>query len=179
MNHEALRAARVTVAASCLLVAYSESASAAVWLIVEPEIGAPGETVQVRTMGDGAMVASAPGESLPLYVSGAPSQQGSAAIDLTLVGGLTVDSSHNARGSFVVPSVRSGRYQLVLRCDACGPTSAGRTLLPVGEFTITTSVPSTDTEEPDGVRLIRLVLVSMGLGLTIVLLQMIARRSRE
>jgi hypothetical protein len=179
MNHEALRVARLIVAASCLVVAYSGSAAAAVWLIVEPDTGAPGETVQVRTMGDGAMVASAPGDSLPLYVSGTTSQQGLAASDLTLVGALTVDSSHSARGSFVVPSVRSGRYQLVLRCEACGPTSAGRTLLPVGEFTITSSVPSTDTERPDGVSLIPLVLVSMGLGLTIVLLQMIARRSRE
>jgi len=179
MNYEALRVARVIATASCLLVAYSGSASAAVWLIVEPDSGAPGETVQVRTIGDGAMAASAPGDSLPLYVSGTPSQQGSASTDLTLVGALTVDSSHNARGSFVVPSVRPGRYQLVMRCDTCGPTSAGRTLLPVGEFTVTTTVPRTDTERSDGVSLFPLMFVSMALGLTIVLLQMIAKRSRR
>ena len=179
MNRQALQVARALAAASCLVLAYSGSASGAVWLIVEPDTGAPGETVQVRTIGNGAMAASAPGDSLPLYVSAPPSQQGSAAIALTLVGALTVDSSHDARGSFVVPSVRPGRYQLVLRCDACGPTSAGRTLLPVGEFTVTTSVPSTDTGRPDGVSLFPLTFVSMTLGLTIVLLQMIAKRSRR
>jgi hypothetical protein len=164
------------LAACCLVAVYSRVAFAALWLVVEPDSGAPGETVQVRTFGDGAMAASAPGDSLPLFVAGL-TQWPFAEVDLTRVGTLTVDSSHNARGSFVVPSLRSGRYQLVLRCEACAPFSAGRTLLPVGEFTITASVPSTDTEELDGVSLIPTVLVSMGLGLTIVFLRVIAKRS--
>jgi hypothetical protein len=172
-----LRIACELLAACCLLAASSEGASAALWLIVEPDSGAPGQTVQVRTIGDGAMGASSPGDSLPLFVNTAPSQQGISAADLSLVGTLTVDSSHNARGSFVVPSLRAGRYQLVLRCAVCGPTSAGRTLLPVGEFTITTSVPSTDTEALNGVGITPMVLVAMALGLTVVTMRVIAKRN--
>jgi hypothetical protein len=171
-----LRIACGLLAACFLLAIDSGDAAGALWLTVEPDHGAAGDTVRVRTIGDGAMGAGSPGDSLPLFVTGL-SQQTFVETDLTRVGTLTVDASHNGVGSFVVPSVRSGRYQLVLRCDACAPTSAGRTLVPVGEFTVTASVPTTDTIQPDPVSLLPALLVSMGFGLTIVFIRAIAKRT--
>jgi hypothetical protein len=64
--------------------------------------------------------------------------------DLVRIGELVVDADGNGRLSFIVPEVDAGDYVVMAFCPACAPTSAGRSMLPIADFRVTLSAPTTD-----------------------------------
>ncbi|HEY8115577.1 MAG TPA: hypothetical protein VIH70_04100, partial [Actinomycetota bacterium] len=131
-------------------VVSSGHAAAALWVTLDPTSGAPGETIRVRTAGQGAMAIARPGDAMSLYLRGG--LPGSATEETPLeVGQITVDSGLNGVGSFVVPALPAARYEVRLRCEPCAEFSFGNTLLWVADFTITAPMPSTDTEPTEDV----------------------------
>jgi hypothetical protein len=115
---------------------------ASLWLTYDPPSGSPGTTVSVRTGGIGAFGLSNVGDVFPLYLV----LDGSGN-ELLRLGTITVDGNHDGSGTFVVPDVAPGEYGSVLRCEPCAEFSAGRTLLPMGLFSVLSAVPSTATRD--------------------------------
>jgi hypothetical protein len=122
----------------------AETVRAALWLDFDPTSGPPGSTIAVRTHGHGAFGASPVGDAFPLYLVVDDSTD-----QLLRIGAVTVDIHHDGIGSFVVPEVAPGEYGSMIRCEPCAEHSAGRTLLPMGPFTVLSEAPNTATANVD------------------------------
>jgi hypothetical protein len=97
-----------------------------------------GTKVEGHTLGQGD-VALAAGQALPLLVvPGDVADQVTAAGDerLTTLGTLVIDGLGNGTTEFTVPDLPPGPYVVMIICTPCAPSSAGRDLLPVADFTI-------------------------------------------
>jgi hypothetical protein len=114
------------------------SARAALFLVFSTTNAAPGDLVNARTGGEGALrlVRS---DSTALRVFLAPAEEVdtiTAPDDTRLVplGRLRVDENGNGHLRFIVPNVPSGDYLTLTHCVRCAPYSAGRELLVTGPF---------------------------------------------
>ena len=114
------------------------SAQAALFLVFSTTNAAPGDLVNARTGGEGALrlVRS---DSTALRVFLAPAEEVdtiTAPDDTRLVplGRLRVDENGNGHLRFIVPNVPAGDYLTLTHCVRCAPYSAGRELLPTGPF---------------------------------------------
>jgi hypothetical protein len=132
----------IPIAAALALGLAPAAVRAALWLTYDPPSGPPGTTVSVRTIGTGAFGLSNVGDSFPLYLV-----VDDAGDELLRLGTLTVDSKHDGTGSFVVPDVSPGEHGVMVGCEPCAEFSNGRTLLPMGVFTVLAGVPSSSTSD--------------------------------
>lgn len=114
----------------------------AFWFNLDPSSGPPGTTVAGRSVGQGSGT-SAASTALPAYLVA----QGEHPESGTRLPDVIVDSAGNVTVRFVVPNVPPGAYEVWVHCEPCGPTSGGRTDLPVASFTVTLGPPATDTEK--------------------------------
>jgi len=153
------------------------SASAALFIVLEPTSGPPGTEVAGRTGGEGAF--STQVDPLPTYlVAKAAADSVSSPDDpgLIAVGELIVDAAGNGRISFRVPQVEPGDYVVIVFCPSCAPFSAGRTMAPVADFQVTSSPPATDTVPVDPARWSGPIAVLAALLLAVVLLAALRQR---
>jgi|GEM_PF-5950423 len=128
----------------CFITLTSVGARAALWLILSASTASPGDVVLGNTPGryspgQGA-VAAARSELLPLFLVPTTQVEGVGSADdprLAHTGWLSVDSSGNGHAIIIVPTLSPGAYTLMVKCEACAPTSAGRSILPVAEITVT------------------------------------------
>ena len=136
------------------------SAQAALWLLFSKTVAHPGESVVVRTAGNGAFrkaletgeLRSGPPLRLFLVREAVADRVRSPADGrLVVVGRLAIDRRGNGRLRFSVPNLVAGSYTARLHCVPCASYSAGRTLLPVGPlpgpFRIAEPVPVVKTCE--------------------------------
>jgi hypothetical protein len=131
-------------------LAASSGASASFFLELSPSSGSPGTAVEGRTIGSGSVTAAA-NQPLPLFlVSPSAAGQVSAPADPRLIplGELAVDADGNGATTFAIPDVAPGTYAVLVHCEACAPSSAGRELLVVGDLLVAIAMPSTDTQPP-------------------------------
>jgi hypothetical protein len=126
----------------------ASEAAASLWLVFSPASGPPGTTVVGRTGGQGSLVAIAPvrlpvfmalGERIAPDAEQETDLRALASAALLRVGTLEAGADGNGVVSFRVPAVRSGTHGLFLWCPPCSQFSAGRKVLPVGEFQVTAS----------------------------------------
>jgi hypothetical protein len=115
---------------------------ASLWLTYDPPSGSPGTIVSVRTGGTGAFGLSSVGDVFPFYLVLDDSGD-----ELLRLGSLKVNSKHDGTGRFVVPDVAPGRHGVMVRCEPCAEFSNGRSLLPMGLFTVLSAVPGTATRD--------------------------------
>ena len=137
------------VLALCASVLIVHSASAALWLVLEPARAAPGTVVAGRTPGTGAL-RNARERSLPAFL--VPASLVSVVSDggpdhpaLVPIGLLRVDDDGDGTLRFRVPDAPPGPYAIVVRCPACALYSAGRVIVPVATFAVTRPLPATST----------------------------------
>jgi hypothetical protein len=113
------------------------SASASLWLEVEPRKAPPLAVVHARTIGSGAVLAATDSQ-LDVYL--APVKAGQIddplSEDLTPIGQMVVDSNGDGTIDFQVPQLPAGKYQVILWCPPCAKYSAGRKLLAAGTFRV-------------------------------------------
>ncbi len=143
------------------------AASAALFLTLSKTSGPPGTSVKGHTGGTGAF----PGPMAPLptyFVSQAIADSVTSPNDprLVLVGQLQVDAHGDGIITFVVPSVPPGPFALMVSCPSCGPVSAGRVMLPVGEFQITSEPADTAVAHPGSPYTLLGVFFLVGAGLS-------------
>ena len=149
------------IVASVLSLLAAGSVSASLFVILEPAAGPPGTDVSGQTGGERAFTSQL--DPLPAYLVAAGAADAVATPDdphLVQIGELVVDASGNGRISFHVPVVEPGNYVLMVFCPSCAATSAGRSMLGVAEFRVTTAPPHTDTLR--SAELARPVLVDWG-----------------
>jgi hypothetical protein len=137
------------VAAALVSLLGTSTAAAALFLVLEPSSGRPGTEVTGQTGGNGAFVESV--EPLPTYLvarstAGAVTEPDDSR--LVEIGKLIVDAAGDGRITFDVPEVDPGKYSVMVFCPSCAPYSAGRTMLWVADFEVTSASPSTDTRAP-------------------------------
>lgn len=137
----------VALAASAVLLSAGR-ADAALFLVFSPDSGPSGILVRAVTGGEGALGSSTPvSVPIPIYLvpaAGAdavPATAGSAdqlerTSAVTLIGSLRSDAAGNGSLTFRVPNLAPGRYVAVAFCTQCARYSAGRTVVPVGEFEV-------------------------------------------
>jgi hypothetical protein len=140
-----LRIFGCAIAVAIVLVP-SATAMASLFVVLDPEEGAPGIVVTGRTGGTrafGQQSAGLPAFLVPSAVvpgleDTVPDEAAlTANPGLTPVGQLEVDPEGNGSIRFRVPEVRPGTYQLFLLCESCARFSAGRTFIPVADFRVT------------------------------------------
>lgn len=136
------RRAWISVLVLLVCLAYgAEWVVAALSVQLEPSRAAPGDTVRIVTVGEGALRAVR-GETLDVLLA-APGDPN----DAVVVGQLNVDDAGNGSGKFVVPAFGPGKYDVLLDCPPCAAFSSGRAVLPVGELEIISgAAPETATE---------------------------------
>lgn len=152
-------------------------ASAALFVVLEPTSGPPGTQVTGRTGGEGAF--STQVDPLPTYLVAKGAADSATSPDdpgLIAIGELVVDAAGNGRISFSVPQVEPGDYVVIVFCPSCAPFSAGRTMAPVADFRVTSSLPATDTVPVDSVGWSGLSAVFAALLLLAVVLLAVLRR---
>ncbi len=132
--------ALISAAVALVLTFAPATVRAALWLTFDPPSAPPGSTIAVRTGGTGALGLMNVGDALPLYLVLEDSAGG-----LLQLGTLTVDAGHDGTGTFIVPDVAPGKHGVMVRCEPCAEFSNGRSLLPMGVFTVLSGVPSTST----------------------------------
>lgn len=113
------------------------AARASLWIEFDPPRAPSGGSVEGRTLGNGAL--RGVGErNLPIFFFAARVKGPRSLHDERLVpiGDLSVDDSGNGVISFRVPELRTGKYHVIVHCRPCAASSAGRELLPVGEFKV-------------------------------------------
>jgi len=154
-----------------------ETATAALVVTLEPASGPPGIEVRGRTVGQAAF--SAQVDPLPTSLverTSAGAVKTPADPRLVEIGVLVVDPDGNGRITFRVPTLDPGDYAVMVFCEPCAPTSAGRTMLPVAGFRVTSQSPSTDTTEASSAGLQDLLRVGAIAALTALTLVMLRRR---
>jgi hypothetical protein len=130
------------------------SASASLWLEVEPRKAPPLGVVHARTIGSGAVLAATDSQ-LDVYL--APVKAGQIddllSEDLTPIGQMVVDSNGDGTIDFQVPQLPAGKYEVILWCPPCAKYSAGRKLLVAGTFRVTepAAVPRSGPAAPASV----------------------------
>ena len=130
------------------VTAMAHVATASLVLALTPSSGPSGTVVHGETMGNGAVLL-AKNERLPLFlVPDVVANDVHASSDRRLigVGELIVSDVGDGAASFTIPAVSPGAYTVMVYCEACAPSSAGRTMLSVGELTVLPSVPTTGAE---------------------------------
>jgi hypothetical protein len=121
------------------------SASASLWLELEPRKAPPLAVVHARTIGSGAVLAATDSQ-LDAYL--APVKAGEIddplSEDLTPIGQMVVDSNGDGSIDFQVPRLPAGKYDVILWCPPCAKYSAGRKLVAARIFRVTepATVPS-------------------------------------
>ena len=141
-----LRTSAAVIGGISLLLLLVPVVSASLFLVLTKTSGPADTVVQGRTGGNGAF--AKPVSPLPSYfVDQAASDSVTTADDarLVMVGLLAVDASGNGTITFVVPSVPPGPYALMVYCPSCAQYAAGRVMLPVADFTITSASANTAT----------------------------------
>lgn len=104
--------------------------------------------VRRETVGKGAVLL-ARNKRLPLFLipdAAANDVHDSSDRRLIGVGELIVNDAGDGTASFTIPAVSPGPYAVMVYCEPCAPSSAGRTMLSVGELRVSASAPSTDAE---------------------------------
>ena len=136
---------------SAMLLLTAPPANTAVSLRFEPTEAAAGDEVVARTQGDGALIAGR-GERFPVYLVGLVRER---------IGFLRVDQDGNGTLRFEVPKgLPDDTYEVEVVCRPCAPTSAGRSELTAGEFTVVEG-PGPPFPAPPPVVWVILVLVAV------------------
>src|SRR5687768_1143826 len=142
------RSTKVVVVLSALAVWLSPTpALAAFWIVLDRTSGPTGAVVHGRTLGSGS-VTLAPSRSLPMYLV---KQDLTAQIDdpdderLIRLGELVVDANGDGTTTFAIPDVAPGRYDVLVHCEPCAPSSAGATMLYGADLEVSMTPPVTDT----------------------------------
>jgi hypothetical protein len=120
-------------------------AAASLWVVLDPAAAPAGARISGRTGGEAAF--STQLEPLPAYLVARSAADFVTARDdarLVSIGELVVDAARNGTIEFTVPAIAPGGYALVLWCPSCAPTSGGRSMVWVADFTVT-ATPATDT----------------------------------
>jgi hypothetical protein len=161
------------------------SASASLWLELEPRKAPPLAVVHARTIGSGAVLAARDSQ-LDVYL--APVKAGQIddplSEDLTPIGQMVVDSNGNGTIDFQVPQLPAGKYEVMLWCPPCAQYSAGRKLLGAGTFRVTepvavpSSVPALAPEVSTS-RTPWLLILSVGVLGALLLMFVRARRTKR
>ena len=134
------------IAAGLVSLLAAATTSASLFLILKPTSGLPGTEVAGRTSGSRAFAAQVePLRTFLVTRTAADSVTSPNDARLVGIGRLVIDAAGVGRISFLVPEVDPGDYTVVVFCPSCAPFSAGRTMLPVADFTVTSGSPSTDT----------------------------------
>lgn len=129
------RIALTVVATAAFFGLVAGTARAALFLVFDRTRAHAGEVIHAQTGGQGVLPADHP--DLPLFL--VPARQAdsvTAKTDPALIdlGVLVVDGQGNGKAAFEVPDVLPGRYLVMVHCESCAATSAGRTMLIVGPF---------------------------------------------
>jgi hypothetical protein len=126
-------------------------ASASLFLVLTEASGPAGTVVRGHTGGNQAFAQHV--SPLPTFFVDRGSVNSVTSPDdarLVRVGELVVDARGNGTITFAVPSLTPGPYALAVYCLTCAQYSAGRVMLPVADFTITSGSPNTATAGPEG-----------------------------
>jgi len=122
---------------ACAVVGFQPSpVAASAFLNFDPPGAVAGTAVRVQSVGAGAFEAVRNRE-LRLFL--APIGSSPSTVDdlgLQPIATLTVDDAGNARGTFETPDLLPGMYDAWAYCPPCATFSAGRSLLPVGQFEV-------------------------------------------
>ncbi len=128
--------------------AVAQVATASLVLALTPSSGPSGTMVRGATIGSGAVLL-ARNERLPLFLipdAAANDVHDSSDRRLISVGELVVNDAGDGTASFAIPDVSPDAYTVMVYCEPCAPSSAGRTMLSVGELRVTPTLPGTDSE---------------------------------
>jgi len=131
------RAAAAAALASLLVVS---PAHGAVFLVLSVESGPPGTEVTGRTGGEGALMLATGAIQTFLVHADAASVTTPDDPRLIAIGQLEVPANGNGTIMFTVPDIEPGAYELMVHCPVCADLSAGRSMLPVGEFEVTSEI---------------------------------------
>lgn len=109
------------------------SASAAIWLELDPGRGVPGSIVRGHTVGPAMSLI--PSRSLSLFWADETAAQATQpnSSQLLFIGDLVGDEANVGRITFPVPDVPPGRYVLIAHCREC---AANGTSFHVGQFVV-------------------------------------------
>lgn len=121
--------------------------SAAFWIVLDRTSGPSGAVVNGRTLGSGS-VTLAPSRSLPMFLvkQDLASQVDDPADErLIRLGELVVDANGDGTTTFTIPNVVPGEYDVLVHCEPCAPSSAGRTMLFGADLDVSVTTPATDT----------------------------------
>lgn len=111
------------------LVALAPPAHAALFLEFDRPSAHPGTVVVGRTAGEGAL-AVGPGRAFPVYLDPFETK------DRIPIGHVIVDARGNGTLKFEVPDVPGGKYTVLMSCHPCAANSAGRIVVPLGDFRV-------------------------------------------
>jgi hypothetical protein len=121
---------RITLVLVVLFVALlAPPARGALFMEFDPPRGRPGTIVTGRTAGEGALTGGT-GRRFLVYLDSLETK------DWIPIGHVAVDKRGNGTLEFEVPDVPGGKYTVLMSCPPCAPYSAGRTEVPIGDFTV-------------------------------------------
>lgn len=126
-------------------------AHAALWLELTPSTAPRGAIVHAKTLGKRAL-ATKRALSLPTFLVDSEVKRIQDPDDARLVriGDLRVNESGDGSLTFRVPDLPPGAYTVMVHCQVCAPFSAGREILPAGEFVIEPGPPVASPPQPRG-----------------------------
>jgi hypothetical protein len=154
VNGQAIRkVSRAAALAGLALFLASGTAVASLVLVLDRDSGPPGTRVTGRTGGNGAFATTV--DPVATYLVERPAADHVTSPNdthLIRIGRLIVDAARNGRITFIVPRVDPGSYVVMVRCRSCAQFSAGRTMIPVASFRVTSPLPATDVEPAHPVR---------------------------
>jgi hypothetical protein len=132
-----------------LWLSFAATAFASLFLILDVAAAPPGTVVHGHT--PFADVTDATQSTLRVFFAPARWSESIASPEdprLVPLGGLVVDAAGTGKLAFTVPRVPPGAYAVLVECQPCAPHSAGRVILPLADFRVTTALPATDTAPP-------------------------------
>jgi hypothetical protein len=115
--------------------------SPSLFLLLKPASAPSGTEVDGRTAGSGAFTAGV--EPLRAFLLAGTADAVTSPDDARLVeiGRLVVDAAGDGRISFRVPELEPSSYGVMVFCPSCAPTNAGRAMLWVANFEVTSASP--------------------------------------
>lgn len=136
----------------------------------EGGVGAPGQRIEARKGGQGAMGDI---KTMPAFLTPpthVPSRRSlHSRMDVFSLGRIVANAEANGLLEFTVPEVKPGIYQIVVFCPECTSFSAGRSVLPVAPFRVvrTPLLPATGSSHPAPVGIALLVIALGALALAL------------
>jgi hypothetical protein len=140
----------------------AQVATASLALTLTPSSGPSGTVVRGQTIGSGDVM-SARDQRLPLFlIPDVASSDVTNPSDSRLVslGELVVNDNGDGTASFAIPTVSPGLYVVMVYCQPCAASSAGKAMLPMADLRVSPAMASTDTESSGSMVLPALLLVA-------------------